>query len=682
MLRNIDRANVEDAKRILTMLCSALRPLFVSELIDGIAIELSGQARLNLKRRLRDADDIHQICPGLVDIDFNPYYLDNDEENESEDQNGSTTQECASIDEDDEESDDEDLDSEELDDEEENEAHDPPVDPEVPEPVLTAPIVRIAHYSIQEYLESERIQQQDAKEFYLSPPKAHTEIARLCIAYLLDDRVSRLPLDLSDYGPFMNRKELEYPFIVYAAFCWYRHYEMVVGPEAQLDRIALDFLWADPRVLFNWQYYSLLNLPDRDLESLSCPVYYLSFLGSHRLLQKLAEEKREERTKRHYPWPSFTEQINAKGGRWHYPILTAIDRGNVTTVRLLIKYGADVNVQTGKPGRMFMPVHCASSSGDGRMLRFLLDEGAEVNTQDSLGYSPLHWASFNTYGNMTARVKLLVDHGAEVNARTREGDGPLENICQFSHITASLAYVAHLLLKHGANVNHPEGYSRALERVSENGEAEFVNLLLKHGAVVNSQFDDGYYCRALEKALQGDWRAPRAWYRGSKRYEIVQLLLNHGAIINRQSPDGYYCPLLETALKIKSKKWRRTLFQLLLDHGAISQEEGRFITSSTGNSRVLEPKKDFTAAQPTVDMDSESSSSDDKPILGPKQDPAANQSIIAMDVESSIPEIRPILGPIAVDFSSLQPYPPRSQVLAIEQVVETSDDGRADLPRP
>ena len=92
MLCNIDQANVEDARRIFTLLCSALRPLLVSELIDGIAIELSGQARLNLKRRLRDPDDIHQICPGLIDIDIDPSYPDEGEQEELDDQSRDSIQ--------------------------------------------------------------------------------------------------------------------------------------------------------------------------------------------------------------------------------------------------------------------------------------------------------------------------------------------------------------------------------------------------------------------------------------------------------------------------------------------------------------------------------------------------------------------------------------------------------------
>lgn len=49
MLCNIDDHLIEDARRILTLLCFAARPLTVPELIDGIAVEIEGSIGLNPK---------------------------------------------------------------------------------------------------------------------------------------------------------------------------------------------------------------------------------------------------------------------------------------------------------------------------------------------------------------------------------------------------------------------------------------------------------------------------------------------------------------------------------------------------------------------------------------------------------------------------------------------------------
>ena len=68
MLREIDSTTVEDARRILTLLCFVSRPLTVPELIDGIAVELWPTPLLNRRRRLQDTDDFRSICAGLIEI--------------------------------------------------------------------------------------------------------------------------------------------------------------------------------------------------------------------------------------------------------------------------------------------------------------------------------------------------------------------------------------------------------------------------------------------------------------------------------------------------------------------------------------------------------------------------------------------------------------------------------------
>ncbi|RMD44734.1 hypothetical protein DV735_g414, partial [Chaetothyriales sp. CBS 134920] len=68
MLVSIDENLVKDARRILTLLCFSSRPLTVQELIDGIAVDLDEPAGLKIRRRLQSVDDIHDICPGLIDV--------------------------------------------------------------------------------------------------------------------------------------------------------------------------------------------------------------------------------------------------------------------------------------------------------------------------------------------------------------------------------------------------------------------------------------------------------------------------------------------------------------------------------------------------------------------------------------------------------------------------------------
>lgn len=181
MLCNIDDHLIEDARRILTLLCFAARPLTVPELIDGIAVEIEGSIGLNPKNRLQDSNDIREICVGFVDIGLDA------------NQTGETYHE-------------EDL----------------------------IPTVRIAHFSIQEYLVSERIRFQRATNFRLNSVTAHVEIAQICLVYLLEDGLSSSTVDQTLVETF--------PLAHFAAMYWYHHYRDRIDPSPELNSLIVKLL--------------------------------------------------------------------------------------------------------------------------------------------------------------------------------------------------------------------------------------------------------------------------------------------------------------------------------------------------------------------------------------------------------------------------------------------------------
>lgn len=151
ILCNIDTYLVEDAQRILTLLCFAARPLTVQELIDGMAVQLESSVELNRKRRLQDSDGFRGICLALIDVDLRA---------------DPTSESYGDAD-------------------------------------LTF-TVRIAHFSVQEYLESERIRQQKTAMFSLNSVTAHAQIAQICLVYLLEDDLCSPNLDeslVNESGP-------------------------------------------------------------------------------------------------------------------------------------------------------------------------------------------------------------------------------------------------------------------------------------------------------------------------------------------------------------------------------------------------------------------------------------------------------------------------------------------------
>ena len=219
MLCKIDPGLIKDARRILTLLCFASRPLTLPELIDGIAVETTEPTGLNKDRRLEDYDDIHNICPGFITLN-------------------------------------------------------------VADARLT---VQIAHFSVQEYLESDRIRLQKAMIFGLNSVKAHAEIAQICLIYLLQPKLS---------SSVLNRNLLEeYPLAKFAAEYWHFHYKSTANPNSKLDAIVLR-LFQQEDSFERW--VELHDVDDLALNDRGNPVYYASLLGLEQPLHGLLGTKGRE----------------------------------------------------------------------------------------------------------------------------------------------------------------------------------------------------------------------------------------------------------------------------------------------------------------------------------------------------------------------------------------------------
>ena len=226
MLCKIDPALVKDARRILTLLCFASRPLTLRELIDGIAVETIEPIGLKEDRRFEEYNDINDICPGFTSLNIDAY---------------------------------------------------------------GKPIVQIAHFSVQEYLESDRIQHQKAKHFGLTSVIAHEEIAQICLIYLLE--------------PNLSNPDKEYPLADFAAIHWYNHfaamhwyshYEGTADSASILDTLVLR-LFQQKESFMTWiKLHDVENPNKYDCASSPHPIYYASLLGLDRALHELLNTKQQE----------------------------------------------------------------------------------------------------------------------------------------------------------------------------------------------------------------------------------------------------------------------------------------------------------------------------------------------------------------------------------------------------
>lgn len=103
-----------------------------------------------------------------------------------------------------------------------------------------------------------------------------------------------------------------------------------------------------------------------------------------------------------------------------YHLLTC---GNDNVVRLLLEWGASVNVQD---SHLSTPLHkaCQSRQCMDRIVKILTESGADVNAKDEHGKTPFHcWADNTASAIQGFEVgNILLEHGAELNAVDNNND--------------------------------------------------------------------------------------------------------------------------------------------------------------------------------------------------------------------------------------------------------------------
>ncbi|OAL01666.1 hypothetical protein IQ06DRAFT_246464, partial [Phaeosphaeriaceae sp. SRC1lsM3a] len=309
MLLSIDEGSYEEARRILTLLCFSSRPLKVSEVLHGIAVDFGEQACLDRARLLQGVDDLREICPGLIDF-------------------GRELKER----------------SQEL----------LPIPADFATDLTRLEVtVRIAHFSVQEYLESDRIRQQKAKFFAMSSINAHQEIATICCTYLLEPQISN--------GLLTPTKLAEFPLAHFAAQFWYHHYQFGKEKPAQLSTLVTKIFKQQHNCFATWvQLHDPVDKPwdlsvnfERPSNKIAPALYYASFLGLDWIIHEIlfagnAAGRRVE------------DMVNAQGGTYGNALQAASSGGHEAVVRLLLDAGADVNAQGGHYGNA---LQAASSGG-------------------------------------------------------------------------------------------------------------------------------------------------------------------------------------------------------------------------------------------------------------------------------------------------------------------------------
>ena len=274
ILLGIDREKREHAIRLLQCLAFSRRPLRAKELAEVLAVQFdTAIPKLNTSLRPGDAHEaVLSACSTLVTIiKHNGYSCSFPYSNYYENSN--------------------------------------------------SPIVQFSHYSVKEFLTSERLARSnrwDLSHYYISPEPAHTILAQSCISTLLQPNIH------------IERIIDSFPLANYAAENWFHH--------ARCDGVASRIQDGMERLFDPDRYHFAVWISIHDIDydrsstkTEASPLYYAALCGFGSLVEHLLIKRRQDPNGSH-------------GGRGT-PLHVAALLGHATTVRHLLEHTADVNAR-------------------------------------------------------------------------------------------------------------------------------------------------------------------------------------------------------------------------------------------------------------------------------------------------------------------------------------------------
>lgn len=423
--------------------------------------------------------------------------------------------------------------------------------------------VRLAHFSVKEYLVSGRILDSKANDFAVSIPEGHRFLAQSSIACLLHGADNP---DLSgNDSPTKSQLLLDY-----ATSYWDTHqraYEhsscpYSTGLETPFLRSqkALTFwISSAPEHLGRYGGVHLASLKDElaSLQSgLGTGLYFASVTGLPRTIQTMVERG---------------ELDNIVCGAYGDTIDAAMAYGHPHAAGILLRYGA---LRLYPRGEASLALNLAAEKGCLEVATLLIDHKVDVNAYAGVAYwwsriahgrgiSPLQAALI---GSHEAVAQLLIESGADVNLI--HGGEPFYH---YTRITMPILHAATncsarmigLLLDNGADINCYDNGTTALLLAMRRNDLGTVRYLITRGARVNST---GPYTLS---------HAPLLLASIEGRSEVAEVLLQAGADpnparrrIQRPSPTPLHFAIMNGDVQMT-----RLLIVLGCRHGCIGEKQ-------------------------------------------------------------------------------------------------------------
>jgi ankyrin repeat protein len=355
-------------------------------------------------------------------------------------------------------------------------------------------VVQFSHFSVKEYLTSSRLAQSrlgEVSRFRIDLEPAHTVMAQACLATLLrlDGPARNSDLKVS---PLVNYAAQHW--VDHAQF------EKVSsrvqdGMDDLFDSSKPYFAaWVQVHDMDRpWTHFS--PYPRDDVGS---PLYYAAFCGfydlAERLIMKYPDQANARGGHNLFPLPAALYKthfrvanllyrhgavVDVQGDDERTPLLLASFYGQVDIMRWLLDHGADTNT---RPSSRATPLIQAAYTRRLEAVQVLLEHRADINLQDNPGDTALYSAFIHRYseGKVVEIVQRLLEHGADPNIRNKKHKTPLHKASSRGFLEA-----ARLLLSYGAKVDEKDMKGRTpCQRAASKGHNEMTKLLLEHGTVL------------------------------------------------------------------------------------------------------------------------------------------------------------------------------------------------------
>ncbi len=411
ILRGINKAQKDDARRLLQCLTVAVRPLRVEELAELLAFDFQasssgGIPKLKEDWRWDDEEEaVLSTCSSLIAIVPNGDSL----------------------------------------------------------------VVQFSHFSVKEYLTSPRLAQSngDVSWFHIDLDAAHTILAQACLGTLLrlDEHAGNsgaegFPLveyaaqhwvDHAQFGKVSSRIRDGMDDLFDSSkphfAAWLRVYDM----DEEWDMFS------------DWTRHG------------GSPLYYAAFCGLYDLAERLIMKHPEQVNasggriltplpaalyKRHFRVANLLHEhgavVDVQSIKDRTPLHKASISGIVDVMRWLLNHGADANA---RQDDRWTPLHLAAYNTHLDAVQVLLEHNADINSQNDEGKTPLYKAMSNDgdhpEGKRVDVVQRLLEHGADPNACGHDHSTPLHQAS-----SEGLLEVARVLLSYGANVDEKDGKGR------------------------------------------------------------------------------------------------------------------------------------------------------------------------------------------------------------------------------